>query len=239
MPTKKGKSGKPGPMIPASRDLKVKVKTAKGRKLSSKLWLERQLNDPFVSAAKKAGYRSRSAFKLIELDDRYKFLKRHARILDLGAAPGGWTQVAVERVGSDDNTQVTAIDILEMDPISGAQVVQMDFMDSEAPSQLTQLLKGKVDVVLSDMAPATTGHRKTDHLRIIGLCEAALEFAVECLHPGGTFVAKVFQGGSERDLLEQMKMKFLTVRHVKPKASRAESSELYVIATGFKGLDAH
>ncbi len=237
MPAKKGKSGKRGTATPAGRDLKVRVKTAKGRRLSSTLWLERQLNDPFVAAAKRAGYRSRSAFKLLELDDKYKFLKKHARVLDLGAAPGGWTQVAVERVGSDDNTQITGIDILEMDPIPGAQVVQMDFMDPDAPDRLTKLLNGKVDVVLSDMAPATTGHRKTDHLRIIGLCEAALEFAVECLHPGGTFVAKVFQGGSERDLLDQMKRQFLAVRHVKPKASRAGSAELYVVATGFKGAN--
>ncbi len=235
MPAKKGKSGKKRAASPTGRELKTRVKTAKGRRLSSTLWLERQLNDPYVAAAKRAGYRSRSAYKLIEMDDRFKFLKRHARVLDLGAAPGGWTQVAVERVGADGDAQVIGIDILEMDPIPGAQIVQMDFMDADAPERLQHLLGGKVDVVLSDMAPSTTGHRKTDHLRIMGMCEAALDFAMECLHPGGTFLAKVFQGGSERDLLDQMKRHFLTVRHVKPKASRAGSSELYVIASGFKG----
>ena len=237
MPPKKGKGAKGGSATTGARDLKVRVKTAKGRRLSSKLWLERQLNDPYVAAAKRAGYRSRAAYKLLEMDDKYHFLKKHARVLDLGAAPGGWTQVAVERVGSDDKTQITAIDILEMEPIPGAQVVQMDFMDHDAPDQLTGLLNGKVDVVLSDMAPSTTGHRRTDHLRIVGMCEAALDFAMEVLHPGGTFVAKVFQGGSERELLDQMKRRFLSVRHVKPKASRAGSSELYVVASGFKAAE--
>ncbi len=236
MPSKSGKGSKGKSSAPGGRNLKVRVKTAKGRRLSSTLWLERQLNDPYVAAAKRAGYRSRAAFKLLELDDKYKFLKPHARVLDLGAAPGGWTQVAVERVGSDDATQVTAIDILEMDPVPGAQVVQLDFMAADAPDKIMDLLGGKVDVVLSDMAPSTTGHRKTDHLRIIGLLEAALDFAVGCLHPGGAFVAKVFQGGSERDVLDLMKRQFLTVRHVKPKASRAGSAELYVVATGFRGV---
>ena len=222
------------------RQMTVRVKTARGRKLSSKLWLERQLNDPYVAAARSQGFRSRAAFKLIEIDDKFRLLKPGARVVDLGAAPGGWTQVAVERVKSQDGRgQVIAIDILEMDPFPGAEVLHLDFMDDEAPDRLKALLRdGGADVVLSDMAAPTTGHTPTDHLRIMALAEAAAQFAMEVLSPGGAFLCKVFQGGTERELLDQLKRAFATVRHVKPPASRADSTEMYVIATGFRGAPA-
>ncbi len=218
-----------------ARDLKVRVKTAKGRKLSSSRWLERQLNDPYVAAAKRSGYRSRAAFKLIELDDRFSFLKKGRGVVDLGAAPGGWSQVAVERVGAG---HVVGIDLQEIEPITGAELLQGDFLDPDEPERVRALLSGPVHVVLSDMAPFATGHRTTDHARIIALCEAALLFARDTLEPGGSFCAKVLQGGTERALLQDMRRDFTFVRHAKPDASRANSAEIYVVATGFRGRDA-
>jgi 23S rRNA (uridine2552-2'-O)-methyltransferase len=218
------------------RQLKVRLKTAKQRSASSQRWLERQLNDPYVAAAKRQGYRSRAAFKLAEIDDKHRFLKPGRRVVDLGAAPGGWSQVAAERVRSAaDKGQVVAIDILEVEPIAGVDILCLDFMDGTAPGRLTAMLRdGKADVVLSDMAAQGTGHTRTDHLRVMALAEAAAEFACEVLVPGGAFLCKVFQGGTERELLDRLKQAFAAVRHVKPPASRAESAELYVIATGFK-----
>jgi 23S rRNA (uridine2552-2'-O)-methyltransferase len=219
------------------RQLKVRLKTAKQRSASSQRWLERQLNDPYVAAAKRQGYRSRSAFKLAEIDDKHRLLKPGRRVVDLGAAPGGWSQVAAERVRSGAGKgQVVSIDLLEVEPIAGVDILRLDFMDEAAPERLTAMLReGKADVVLSDMAAQGTGHTRTDHLRIMVLAEAAAEFACEVLVPGGAFLCKVFQGGTERELLDRLKRAFTTVRHVKPPASRAESAELYVIATGFKG----
>jgi len=214
-----------------SRGLSVSLKTAMGRTTASQKWLARQLNDPYVRAAKEQGWRSRAAFKLLELDDRYHLISKGARIVDLGAAPGGWAQVAVKRGAA----RVVGVDLLPMDPVQGATILVGDFMDDTMPGQLAELLGGKADLVLSDMAPNTTGHNATDHLRIMGLADLALHFAVEMLAPGGAFVAKVFQGGSEKSMLEQMKRHFTTVRHAKPPASRKGSSELYVVATGFKG----
>lgn len=224
-----------------SRSLKTRVKTARKRSNSSTRWLERQLNDPYVKQAKREGYRSRAAYKLIELDDKFQFLKPGKLVLDLGAAPGGWTQVAVSRVRSaDQEPRVIGVDLLSMDPIAGAMFMQMDFMDNSAPHQIRRHLppdmtKKGVDVVLSDMAPNTTGHSATDHLRIIGLLDAAYQFACETLRPGGTFVAKVFQGGTEKELLARMKRDFTSVKHAKPKSSRSDSSEMYVVAMGYKG----
>lgn len=217
-----------------SRMLFEKVKTAKKRKPSSTRWLQRQLNDPYVHEARKMGYRSRAAFKLIELDDKFHFLRHGLRVVDLGAAPGGWTQVAVTRVGAKG--KVVGMDILEYDPVPGAICMQGDFLADDSPERLKQALDGLADVVVSDMAAPTTGHPPTDHLRIIGLVEVALHFAMEVLTPGGTFVAKVFQGGTEKTLLDLLKQNFATVRHAKPPASRKESAETYVVATGFKGL---
>ncbi len=217
-----------------SRQLTVRVKTAKRRKLSSTLWLQRQLNDPYVQEAKRLGWRSRAAFKLIQLDDRFHFLKAGAKVVDLGAAPGGWTQVAVKRVGGK-NGAVVGIDILEWDPVPGAITLQGDFLADDAPDRLKEALGGPADVVLSDMAAPTTGHPATDHLRIIGLVEVALDFALEVLTPGGTFVAKVFQGGTEKTLLDLLKTNFASVRHAKPPASRQGSAETYVVAMGFRG----
>ncbi len=214
-----------------------RVRTARGRKPSSTRWLQRQLNDPYVHEAKRLGYRSRAAFKLVQLDDRFRFLRPGARVVDLGAAPGGWTQVAVERVRSEapDGGKVVGLDVLEWAPMAGATTLQADFLDPAAPDMLKQALGGQADVVLSDMAAPTTGHAATDHMRIMALVEAALLFASEVLAPGGTFVAKVFQGGTEASLLAEMKRMFATVRHAKPPASRAESAETYVVATGFRG----
>ena len=219
------------------RQLKVRLRTGKGRKPSSRRWLERQLKDPYVAAAQREGYRSRAAYKLIELDDKHQFLKQGHRVVDLGAAPGGWSQVAAKRVMSvEGRGQVVAIDIEEMEPLAGVDVLHLDFMDPAAPDALKAWLRdGGADVVLSDMAAPTIGHAKTDHLRVMGLAEAAAEFAREVLSPGGTFLAKVFRGGTEGELLATLKRDFAKVRHVKPPASRPESPELYVLATGFRG----
>ena len=220
-----------------ARQLNVRLKTATGRTTSSQRWLERQLNDPYVAAAKREGWKSRAAFKLIEIDDKHHILKPGQRVLDLGAAPGGWSQVAAKRTRAEEGKgQVVAIDYLEFDAIPGVEIVHLDFLDDSAPVRLKALLRdGGADVVLSDMAAPTTGHNSTDHLRIMGLAEAALAFSVEVLAPGGAFLCKVFQGGSERELLAELKRRFKTVRHIKPPASRAGSAELYVLATGFKG----
>ncbi|MEQ8251244.1 MAG: RlmE family RNA methyltransferase [Oceanibaculum nanhaiense] len=222
-----GPSGRSGPA--------VRVKTARKRSLSSTLWLQRQLNDPYVAEAKRQGYRSRAAFKIAQLDDKFHFFKGAKRIVDLGAAPGGWTQVAVERA---PNAVIVALDILPMDEMGGVTVLHMDFLADDAPDRLKAALGGKADLVLSDMAPPTTGHTKTDHLRIIGLCESALAFAEEVLAPGGTFACKVFQGGTEGTLLNRMKLCFTTVKHAKPPSSRSDSAELYVVASGFRGAPA-
>jgi 23S rRNA (uridine2552-2'-O)-methyltransferase len=219
-----------------SRGLKVQVRRRKGRTLSSKLWLDRQLNDPYVARAKREGYRSRAAYKLAEIDDRARFLKPGARVVDLGAAPGGWSQVAAKRVRAEEGQgRVFAIDILETPPIPGVEVLHRDFLDSRAPDELKARLGGPADIVLSDMAPNTTGHRQTDHLRIMALAEAAADFAREVLAPGGTFLAKVLQGGTQGELLAALKRDFASVKHVKPPASRPDSAELYVLATGFRG----
>jgi len=215
-------------------ELKQRVKTGRGRTASQKRWLERQLNDPYVARAKREGYRSRAAFKLIEIDERFKILKPGQRIVDLGAAPGGWSQVAAKIVGPEG--RIVGIDLLEIEPMAGVEFIALDFLDPTAPEVLTGLLGGKADLVLSDMAANTTGHKQTDHLRIIGLAETAAEFAREILAPGGTYLAKVFQGGTEGTLLAELKRDFSTVRHVKPNASRADSSELYVLATGYRGM---
>jgi 23S rRNA (uridine2552-2'-O)-methyltransferase len=215
--------------------LHVQVKTGGKRKLSSKLWLERQLNDPYVAKAKREGYRSRAAFKLIEIDDKYRFLKSGMTVVDLGAAPGGWSQIAAKRVGSPEKGKVIAIDLLEMGEIPGVSFAQLDFLEADAPDKLFAMMGGRADVVMSDMAANTTGHRKTDQLRIIGLVETAAHFACEVLNPGGTFLAKVFQSGAETELLAQLKRDFASVRHVKPASSRQDSSERYVLATGFRG----
>jgi 23S rRNA (uridine2552-2'-O)-methyltransferase len=217
-----------------SRELKVRVKGGKSRKLSSKLWLDRQLNDPYVARAKREGMRSRAAYKLAEIDDKARFLKRGARVIDLGAAPGGWSQVAAMRVGAPQQGRVIAIDLLAMDPLPGIEFARFDFLDSSAPKKLKAMLGGRADIVLSDMAANATGHRKTDHLKIIALVEAAAEFAREVLAPGGTFLAKVLQGGTEATLLGPLKRDFTTVKHVKPPASRSDSAELYLLATGFR-----
>jgi 23S rRNA (uridine2552-2'-O)-methyltransferase len=214
------------------RELKVRVKS-KRKSQSSKLWLERQLNDPYVARAKREGFRSRAAFKLIEIDDKHHVLKAGARVVDLGAAPGGWSQVAAKRAGS--RGRVVAIDILEMDPVAGVEFARIDFLDPEAPQRLKAMLGGPADVVLSDMAANATGHRPTDHLKIMALVEAAAEFAGEVLKDGGAFLAKVIQGGTESALLAALKRDFATVKHVKPAASRSDSAELYVLATGFRG----
>jgi len=219
----------------SARPMAVRVKTGKGRKLSSKLWLERQLNDPYVARAKREGYRSRAAFKLAEMDDKARFLKKGARVIDLGAAPGGWSQVAAMRVGAPGQGRVVAIDLLPMEPIAGVDFVQLDFLKHTAPDKLKGMLGGGADVVLSDMAANATGHRKTDHLKIMALVETAFEFAREVLAPGGTFLAKVLQGGTEGALLAALKRDFATVKHVKPPASRSDSAELYLLATGFRG----
>ncbi len=216
--------------------LHVTVRSGGKRKLSSKLWLERQLNDPYVVQAKREGYRSRAAYKLIELDDKYHFLKGGMTVVDLGAAPGGWSQIAARRVGAvNGKGKVIAIDLLEMPEIAGVSFAQLDFLEPDAPEKLIAMMGGRADVVMSDMAANTTGHRKTDQLRILGLVESAAAFACEVLNPGGTFLAKAFQSGADADLLAQLKRDFASVRHVKPAASRQDSSERYVLATGFRG----
>lgn len=243
-PGKRGRSG--------GRRLSVRVRTAKGRKAASTRWLERQLNDPYVAEARKRGYRSRSALKLIQLDDKFHFLGPGKRVVDLGAAPGGWTQVAVERVGAGGPARargaagaegagkasrigcVIALDMAGMEPVAAATVVQRDVREPGTLERLRELLDGPADVVLSDMAPGATGHAATDHLRIVALAEAALAFAREVLAPGGVLVAKVYQGGAQRELLAALKRDFATVKHAKPPASRPESAETYVVAMGFR-----
>lgn len=219
----------------SGRGLTTRLRTAKGRDTGSQRWLERQLNDPYVRAAKAQGWRSRAAFKLLELDERFKLIRPGARVVDLGAAPGGWTQVALRAAGP--RATVVALDVLPMDPVAGATVLQGDFQEEAAERAVLAALDGPADLVLSDMAPNTTGHGATDHLRIMALAELALGFALKVLAPGGGFVCKVFQGGSERALLAVLKRHFASVRHAKPPASRKDSSELYVVATGFKGRD--
>ena len=215
------------------RRSRVRVRTARGRRLSSTRWLERQLNDPYVSEARRLGYRSRAAFKLIELDEKYGLLKGVRRAVDLGAAPGGWTQVLVQKLKS--GALIVAVDIAEYEPITGADCLQLDFLAPHAPARIAEALGGAADLVLSDMAAPTTGHRQTDHLRTMALCEAAFAFAREVLAPGGAFVAKVLEGGTSGDLLAEMKRYFRRVRHAKPPASRPESVEWYVVAQGFLG----
>src|SRR3954453_13171546 len=210
----------------------TRVRTAKGRKLSSTRWLERQLNDPYVKRAKAEGYRSRAAYKLIELDERFGFLKGAERVVDLGVAPGGWTQVVRKRL---PRATIVGIDLLPTEPIEGAALIEMDFMDEAAPERLREALGGSADLVLSDMAANTVGHPQTDHLRTMALVEAGLEFAVEVLRPGGAYVAKVLAGGTDSQLLAELKRHFTTVKHAKPPASRKDSSEWYVVAQGFKG----
>ncbi len=212
------------------RTKSVSLRTARGRTSAQQQWLARQLNDPYVAAARKQGWRSRAAFKLIELDDRFHLIRPGMRVIDLGAAPGGWAQVAVKRGAG----RVVGVDLLPVDPVRGAEIVVGDFDDPALPARLREMLGGPADLVLSDMAPNTTGHAATDHIRIIGLAELALDFAMEVLAEGGSFVAKVFQGGSEQDMLVPMKQAFASVRHAKPPASRKESSELYVVATGYR-----
>ena len=231
----------PGNSGRGTRALHVKVKTARGRKLSSTRWLERQLNDPYVARARAEGYRGRAAFKILELDDRFHFLKPGARVVDLGCAPGGWCQVAVERVNALGEKpgkavgRVLGVDLKEVEPIAGAELHVLDFMADDADRQVKDWLGGRADVVMSDMAAAASGHKGTDHLRIVALVEAAGEFAFDVLEPGGTFVAKVLRGGTERTLLDLLKKDFAKVRHVKPEASRADSAEMYVVGTGFRG----
>jgi 23S rRNA (uridine2552-2'-O)-methyltransferase len=226
-----GTSGREG-----GRSLKTRVRTARKRSLSSTLWLQRQLNDPYVARAKREGYRSRAAFKLLEIDERYHFLKRGQRIVDLGAAPGGWSQVAAKATGAGEGSvKIFGIDLLPIEPVAGVEFRVLDFLAPEAPNLLKEWLGGPADVVLSDMAANATGHKKTDHLRIVGLVELAVDFAGEILSEGGAFLAKVLQGGTEAELLAKLKRDFAVVRHVKPQASRADSSELYVLATGFRG----
>jgi len=231
----KGGGGPPSSK-PGGRRATVRVKTARGRTVSSQRWLQRQLNDPYVAEAKKRGYRSRAAFKLLQIDDQFRFLKPGGRVVDLGAAPGGWTQVAVERVKPQQaGGVVVGIDLTAVEPVAGATLLAKDFYDDDAPTLLQERLAGPADVVLSDMAAAATGESQIDHMRIMALAETAHDFARQVLKPGGTFVAKVLRGGTERTLLERLKRDFAKVRHVKPEASRADSAEMYVVATGFRG----
>jgi 23S rRNA (uridine2552-2'-O)-methyltransferase len=223
------------------RDLHVRVKTARGRKLSSTLWLERQLNDPYVRRARAEGYRGRAAFKILELDDKFGFLIPGARVVDLGCAPGGWSQVAVERVNALGTKagkpvgRIVGVDLQAVDPIAGVELHQLDFLSDDADDKVKEWLGGKADVVMSDMAAASSGHKQTDHLRIVALCEAAAQFAFDVLEPGGTFVAKVLSGGAEGGLQTVLKQRFDTVANVKPPASRSDSSEKFVVARGFRG----
>jgi len=211
----------------------ARLKDQKSRKLSSRAWLERQLSDPYVARAKRDGLRSRAAYKLTEIDDKYKVFKSGSRVVDLGAAPGGWSEIATKRVGAKG--RIIALDILDMKPIPGVEFLHLDFLDNAAPNRLKELLGGPADVVLSDMAANTTGHRQTDHLRIMALAEAAVQFAREVLAPSGVFLCKVLQGGTETNLLAELKRDFESVKHVKPPASRTDSAELYLLARGFRG----
>lgn len=219
------------------RELAVRLRNARAHKASSQQWLQRQLNDPYVARAKREGYRSRAAYKFLEIDDKYRLLKPGMAIVDLGAAPGGWSQIAAKRIGTADGGRgkVVGIDLLEIEPIPGVDFTVMDFNDADAPERLKDMLGGLADGVLSDMAANTTGHKKTDHLRIIALAELAVEYACEVLKPGGFFLVKLFQGGDTVDIVNRLKRDFAVVRHVKPAASRAGSAELYVLATGFRG----
>ena len=223
------------------RALKVRVKTAKGRKLSSTRWLQRQLNDPYVQRAKKEGYRGRAAYKIMEIDDRFRFLVPGARIVDLGCAPGGWCQVAVPRINAlgaksgKARGTVLGVDLQEVEPIAGTELMQLDFLEEGADEAVKARLGGQADVVLSDMAAAASGHRQTDHIKIMALAETAAHFAFDVLAPGGAFVAKVLQGGTEAELLALLKRRFAKVQHFKPPASRKDSAEMFVVATGFRG----
>lgn len=228
MPPKKP-TGPAGPS--GTRDLAERVKTAKGRKIASTLWLQRQLNDPYVQKARREGYRSRAAYKLAELDDQLKLIKKNMAIIDLGAAPGGWSQIALERGAA----QVVGIDLLPIEPLPGAVFIEMDFNEAEAPEKLKELLGGSADLVMSDLAPNTIGHKATDHLRQVALVELGVYFALDVLKPGGNFIAKVVQGGTQHELLALMKKHFKTIKHIKPPSSRKESAELFVVAMGFKG----
>lgn len=216
-----------------SRNLTVRVKSARGRKKSSTRWLQRQLNDPYVAQSKRDGYRSRAAYKLVELDEKFGLLKPGMRVLDLGAAPGGWTQVSKQKLG--DSGTILGVDLLPIEPMPGVHFMQKDFTDDDAPDMIREALGGRADLVISDMAANTTGHPPTDHLRIMHLCELAYHFAIEVLNPGGSFVCKVLRGGTENTLLKDMKQRFQTVKHAKPKSSRQDSAESYVVAIGFKG----
>ncbi|MEM9211576.1 MAG: RlmE family RNA methyltransferase [Pseudomonadota bacterium] len=235
MSPKKGSSGR------GQRDLRTRVKTAKGRRLSSTRWLERQLNDPYVQRAKTEGYRGRAAYKIMEIDDKFGFLKPGARVVDLGCAPGGWCQVAVPRINALGDTKgkpigrIIGIDLQEVDPIPGAELHVLDFLEDDADQQVKDWLGGRADVVISDMAAASSGHKQTDHLRIMALCEAAAAFAFDVLEQGGTFVAKVLAGGAEGTLQAELKRGFTKVSHMKPLSSRSDSSEKFVVATGFRG----
>ena len=226
------------------RDLRVRVKTARGRKLSSTLWLERQLNDPYVQRAKAEGYRGRAAFKISEIDDKFRFLVPGARVVDLGCAPGGWCQIAARRVNALGEKQgkkvgsILGVDLQEIEPIAGCELHVLDFLEDDADQKVKEWLGGQADVVMSDMAASASGHKQTDHIRIMALCEAAAYFAFDVLSPGGTFVAKVIAGGAEADLQKVLKQNFTKVQHFKPGASRADSSEKFVVATGFRGLEA-
>ncbi len=229
----KGKSGNRGLGGIASRRREaVRVRAKKQRSNSSRQWLQRQLNDPYVAAAKEDGYRSRAAYKLLQLDEKFKFLKPGLRVVDLGAAPGGWSQVTAAKIGSKG--KLVAIDILPMDPIAGTESLHLDFLADDAPDKLKALLKGPADLVLSDLAPSTTGHSGTDHIRIMMMTEVAAHFAMDVLTPGGILVCKFFQGGAEKQLLDLLKKHFAKVKHAKPAASRAESSETYLVAQGFR-----
>jgi len=220
------------------RQKKVRVSGGKNRSVSSRQWLQRQLNDPYVARAKREGMRSRAAYKLMEIDDKARFLRKGARVVDLGAAPGGWSQVAAQRVSATEQGRVIAIDILAMEPVPGVDFIALDFLDRTAPDKLKDMIGGPADVVLSDMAANATGHARTDHLKIMALVEEAAEFAREVLAPGGTFLAKVLQGGTEAALLASLKRDYKSVKHVKPPASRTDSAELYLLATGFRGASA-
>jgi 23S rRNA (uridine2552-2'-O)-methyltransferase len=238
MTRKPGKSGAGKSGGGATRVLRTRIKKKHGLKESSRRWLERHLNDPYVQRSKADGYRSRAAYKLIEIDDRHHILKPGMRVIDLGAAPGGWCQVVAARVRSTEaEPRIVGIDYLEMDPVPGAAVLRMDFLDAAAPARLAEALGGEPDVVLSDMAAPTTGHRRTDHIRTMHLCEVAADFAVSVLKPGGHFLSKTFQGGTENELLDMLKRNFRSVHHVKPPASRDESVELYLLAKDFKGRE--
>jgi 23S rRNA (uridine2552-2'-O)-methyltransferase len=236
-PTGKSSSGR------GQRELRAKVKTARGRKLSSTLWLERQLNDPYVQRAKREGYRGRAAYKIMELDDRFRFLVPGARVVDLGCAPGGWCQVAVPRINALGEKRgkavgrIIGVDLQEVEPIAGAELHVLDFMEDDADQKVKEWLGGRADVVMSDMAASASGHKQTDHIRIVALCEAAAQLAFDVLEPGGTFVAKVLAGGAEGSLQQLLKQRFDKVANVKPPASRADSSEKFVVATGFRGVE--